>query len=358
MHNSLLVLTVSVLLGMLAMPQTRRVPKTANSPIPPPPLTAREIARRSLPSVVLLIGQDAKGRAVTMGSGFFVQPDIIATNNHVIEEASRAYAIRNGFDEKFEIEGTIGIDEENDLALLKMGKPLKVANPYLVPKPATSLGLARENLVEIGEEVYALGNPEGFEGTFSQGIVSALRGSDYIQITAAISHGSSGGPVLNANGQVIGVAASTIEEGQNLNFAIPIGKLFPLMRNTLIVTPLDTGRLRFDGLYWFSGLSDRGTEFVKYIRFYKDGNALSVASSPDIDPKRWFSGIERTHTGSGRYRITGSEIIFSTNLNDRTRSDHAGLIQKNSLTLNSYQHFSGKNVVEEYRFVKIKVSRH
>src|SRR5262249_3421737 len=81
----------------------------------------------------------------------------------------------------------------------------------------------------IGDEVYVVGNPEGLEGTFSQGIISSLRGNDYIQITAPISHGSSGGPVLNKNGEVIGVAVGLIEEGQNLNFAIPVSKLTQLL---------------------------------------------------------------------------------------------------------------------------------
>ena len=79
-------------------------------------------------------------------------------------------------------------------------------------------------MVQVGETVYAVGNPRGLEGTFSDGIISSIRpvGSDkLIQITAPLSPGSSGGPVLNRRGEVIGVSVLTIRDGQNLNFAIP-----------------------------------------------------------------------------------------------------------------------------------------
>jgi hypothetical protein len=86
----------------------------------------------------------------------------------------------------------------------------------------------------VGDNVYAVGNPEGLEGTFSQGLVSGIRqrGSDSIlQITAPISPGSSGGPVLNTKGEVVGVAVSTSTEGQNLNFAVPANYLAVLLKN-------------------------------------------------------------------------------------------------------------------------------
>jgi len=76
-----------------------------------------------------------------------------------------------------------------------------------------------------GDEIYVIGNPEGLEGTFSKGVISGIRsidGRSYFQITAPISPGSSGGPVLNASGEVIGVAVASWRTGQNLNFAIPV----------------------------------------------------------------------------------------------------------------------------------------
>ncbi len=91
--------------------------------------------------------------------------------------------------------------------------------------------LGDEAIPEIGERIYAIGNPKGLSGTFSEGIVSGVRNlqlSQELQITAPISPGSSGGPVLNSRGQVIGVAYASYSEGQNLNFAIPIKYLLTL----------------------------------------------------------------------------------------------------------------------------------
>jgi hypothetical protein len=100
--------------------------------------------------------------------------------------------------------------------------------------------------VAVGDEVYVVGNPQGLEGTFSQGIVSSVRqvGPDsLLQITAPISPGSSGGPVLSAQGKVIGVAVATFRGGQNLNFAVPASYLTPLLANHKPASPL-SGTIR------------------------------------------------------------------------------------------------------------------
>src|SRR5262249_16479607 len=99
--------------------------------------------------------------------------------------------------------------------------------------------------VEIGDQVFVIGNPLGLEGTLSQGIVSALRKLDQnslIQITAPISSGSSGGPVLSIDGKVIGVAVATFVRGQNLNFAIPSSYLAKLMFAKRSLTRLESVR--------------------------------------------------------------------------------------------------------------------
>ena len=124
----------------------------------------------------------------------------------------------------------MGIDNKKDLVLLAI-KDAK----------APSLSLGNSQQVAIGDEVYAIGNPQGLEGTFSQGIVSSIRqaGVETIfQITAPISPGSSGGPVLNTQGKVIGVTVATFKDGQNLNFAIPSYYLASLLRQIKPVTPL------------------------------------------------------------------------------------------------------------------------
>jgi S1-C subfamily serine protease len=177
------------------------------------PLTPAEVAQRAFPSVVLLTMQDTRGQPVWMGSGFFVARDIVATNFHVIDQAAAGYAKLVGQSAKLNIKGVVGSDPPHDLALIQ-----------LEPSLAPPLPVAPKLSVNIGDAVYAIGNPLGLEGTFSPGVVSSVReiGQDHVlQITAPISPGSSGGPVLDQTGTVIGVSFASIANGQNLNFAIP-----------------------------------------------------------------------------------------------------------------------------------------
>lgn len=185
---------------------------------------ARTIAKTVLPSVVLLEMHDIDDKPISQGSGFFVKQDIIATNFHVIDGASKGYVKLQGSKYLKPIEGVVAYDREIDLALLKVSG-IK----------GTPLAFASVAKVEVGQDVFALGSPKGLEGTISPGIVSSkLRDTGrekLIQITAPISPGSSGGPVVNKQGQVIGVAVASLKEGQNLNFAIPASYLSEMMDN-------------------------------------------------------------------------------------------------------------------------------
>ncbi len=183
--------------------------------------TAQEIAKKAFRSTVLLVMEDANGQPLSLGSGFFVRDGEIASNLHVVESAARGYAKLIGKKTKYDIEGITAVDPERDLVVLK----ISVARSEALP-------LGNSDAVQVGESVYAVGNPQGLEGTFSQGIVSSIRevGTDkLLQITAPISPGSSGGPVLNAKGEVIGVSVATFRGGQNLNFAIPSNYLKALL---------------------------------------------------------------------------------------------------------------------------------
>jgi S1-C subfamily serine protease len=191
----------------------RNEPTVDFSALPDKSLTPTEIFRRARPSVVLLTMQDARGQLISLGSGFFVDKDVVATNFHVIDGAAAGYAKVTGQTAKLNIKGTVAVDALHDLALLQLDASSTVG-----------LQVAPKLSANIGDPVYAIGNPKGLEGTFSQGIVSSVRsiGSDRIlQITAPISPGSSGGPVLDQSGNVIGISFASIEKGQNLHFAIP-----------------------------------------------------------------------------------------------------------------------------------------
>jgi len=168
---------------------------------------------------------------IALGSGFFVSENVIVTNFHVIEGASEAYCYTNNSSTKYKIEGYLAVDKSVDLILLKVSglnrTALKIATSSISP----------------GQKVYVIGSPKGLPASISDGIVSGLRnfeGYRLIQITAPISPGSSGGPVLNANGEVIGVSVGQYKDGQNLNFAIPESNLELLLNLKTAIPKLIT----------------------------------------------------------------------------------------------------------------------
>jgi len=196
-----------------------------------PEKTPPQIARDAFPSVVLLTMQDGKGRVLKLGSGFFVAANTVVTNFHVIDGAAAGYAKIVGQPTKLTVEGLLGVDPPHDLALLQVSRSRAPA-------------LRIDSLaVDIGDAVYVIGNPLGLEGTFSQGLISGIRmlGSDrLLQITAPISPGSSGGPVLDQTGVVVGVSVMSIVTGQNLNFAIPSQYVIALRNRTTELRPFKT----------------------------------------------------------------------------------------------------------------------
>ncbi|MBK9155063.1 MAG: tetratricopeptide repeat protein [Chloracidobacterium sp.] len=180
-----------------------------------------ELVKRIKPSSVAIETFDARGNSVSRGSGFLVAADRVVTNRHVIERASRVEVhLVDG--KKFPAKGILAIDGEGDLALLKVDLP---------PGLAAALPISRA-VPQEGESIVVVGNPFGLEGSVSNGIVSAVREiagyGKIIQITAPISPGSSGSPVVNMWGQVIGVATLQAAEGQSLNFAVPAERILQM----------------------------------------------------------------------------------------------------------------------------------
>lgn len=235
--------------------------------------TPQQIAKKAFPSVVLLVMEDANKQPMSLGSGFLVGSTIegiVASNLHVTKGAFQGYAKLFDQDVKFYIDGTVGIDSEHDLVLLKISHQHiedKTSERFirLGPLDEDLLPLGNSDNVEVGEPVYAIGNPLGLEGTFSQGIVSSIRrvGKDkLLQITAPISPGSSGGPVLNSKGEVIGVSVATFQGGQNLNFAIPSKYLKALIAKAGPAKPLKAARSSAEQRSISAGLGGRNTKGV------------------------------------------------------------------------------------------------
>jgi S1-C subfamily serine protease len=179
-------------------------------PAQPRVLSTQELFDLAGPAVVLIEVYDQEGHKRGLGSGFVVSSDGSAiTNYHVIRGAYRATAKFS--DGTFApVSGIVAYDPDHDVAVIRV----QGASP-----PTLQLGNAED--LRVGDHVVAIGSPLGLQNTVSEGIVSGLRGN-LIQMSAPISPGSSGGPVLNSTGKVVGVSVATVMAGQNLNFAVPI----------------------------------------------------------------------------------------------------------------------------------------
>jgi serine protease Do len=155
----------------------------------------------------------------SLGTGFIISQDgYIVTNNHVIEGADKISVALKDQDEELSAE-IIGRDPQTDIALIKVNTRQKL--------PTAEIG--NSEALQVGQWVVAIGNPFGLEHTVTAGIVSAkgrVIGAgpydDYIQTDTSINPGNSGGPLINMQGEVVGINTMIIAGGQGIGFAIPI----------------------------------------------------------------------------------------------------------------------------------------
>ena len=192
--------TSLVALALFALPVASQQPaRTAGIDIP----TARK-------AVVTIQALDASGQLMASGTGFFVTEGYVVTAAHVLEGAAGCrIELTDGQQQRCSVAAS---DSVKDVTMLMVSGT-----------PPSSLRWGSSEAIKDGDDVTVISNPLGqLPGTVSRGIVSASRvvnGTKLLQISAAISHGSSGAPVLNTKGQVVGIVRSTIEAGQSLNFA-------------------------------------------------------------------------------------------------------------------------------------------
>lgn len=195
-----------MILGLLTIASLGEVPPNFS-----PPLDAPSVFKRVAPSVVVVHVADAKGQALSLGSGVVIGPGRVATNAHVLEKGS-TIVLSQGT--KTWSVGSTWRDPRHDVAILQVDS---------LDLPAPPIGTVRD--VVVGMKVFVVGAPRGLELTLSDGIVSGLRGEGIdkvVQLTAPISPGSSGGGVFDERGRLIALSSLMLEESQNLNFALPI----------------------------------------------------------------------------------------------------------------------------------------
>ncbi len=228
--------------------------------------TGKQVYSSTEGSVFLVYLNNASGSPSALGSAFLVKPHVLVTNAHVAEAGSPVLSVG-----PVRLPLTvIHVDHVHDLATMSVEADL-TSTPLVLSSDA----------VTPGEQIFAIGNPEGLEKSISQGIVAGLRkrnGNDLIQITSPISHGSSGGPVLNVKGEVVGVAVAFLDEGQNLNFAVPV----EYVRNLLTTPP--EGKMGFNP-----------TESIDHISgLIKQRDATKWSDDDDSDYKKLSKNIEES----------------------------------------------------------------
>ncbi len=189
-------------------------------------IAAEQTVRRRPSIEDLFFNFDPRPRtAKSLGSGVIIDPKgIILTNDHVISGASKILAT-NKAGREMECE-VIGSDADNDLAVLRVKKP---------GAALATIHLGTSSDLMIGETVVAIGNPYGLSNSVSAGVLSAMGRSvpgenqrvysDFLQIDAPINPGNSGGPVVNIQGDMIGVATAIIGGAQGIGFAIPVDRV-------------------------------------------------------------------------------------------------------------------------------------
>ncbi len=231
-----------------------------------------EIVAKAKPAIVEIVAMDEKGQPKTLGTGFFVSSDgLVVTNFHVVQGASSIAAIYNN-GAVFLFQKIVAQPPGVDLAILQF---------RATDVPFLKLG--KSTTAVEGQKVVVIGNPTGLMGTVADGIISAFRENrSLIQITAPISPGSSGSPVLDDDRQVIGVATPVSAEGQNLNFAIPVEKVSAALMQSpseqvagsALPTPTPTPAIDAKG-YFDSGRASFGRkEYDKAISDFSEAIRL------------------------------------------------------------------------------------
>lgn len=175
-------------------------------------LSFEELAKLAS-SVVLIAIHDAKGEVIGTGSGIMIGKDGFILTNHHVAAGGRFYSVRVEEEDKvYSTNELIKYNSNTDLAVLRIKRQLKPIPIY-----------RGEKALVRGQKVVAIGSPLGLFNSVSDGIISGFRNIDnvdMIQFTAPISHGSSGGALLNMYGEVIGISTAGIDRGQNINLAV------------------------------------------------------------------------------------------------------------------------------------------
>lgn len=190
--------------------------------IQPQVLEPEEIFERVNNSVVAIVAYDMDDIKMSQGSGIIIDTGLVVTNFHVYQGSERLKVFHYG--KEYEVTRIIGVDIERDVIICQ-------TDSGLLP-----IEITQANEFRIGERVYAIGSPLGYENSITEGLISGLReieNNSLLQISTPISFGSSGGAVVNSRGKLVGISTSG-HLVSDINFAIPIETIYNLSTNCSI----------------------------------------------------------------------------------------------------------------------------
>jgi hypothetical protein len=200
------------------------------------PDAASRVYEKASKSVFLIVIRSAAGEPIARGTGFLIADNKIVTNQHVVRDGI-PFLDLGAVKLPLKVEKS---DSANDLAILTIDGELSL--------PALELSTLE---LKPGTSIFAIGNPAGLERSISNGVIAGIRqmgGRELVQISAPISPGSSGGPILNSSSQVVAVTVGILEGGQNLNFEVPIKFVQALLKGTVLPSDVPTLLSRVDAI--------------------------------------------------------------------------------------------------------------
>jgi len=264
-------------------------------------LSVSQIAETCSSSVVTFIALDENHRPLSIGSGFFINTKgDLATNHHLFSGSVKAI-IKTLAGRKGEITGIIKNDPKLDLLIAKT-----------TFRNTTPLPLGDSDKIMVGEDVVGMGNPQGLDGSISLGVICDVRkadGVDLIQITAPISPGSSGGPVFNLAGEVIGISTAFLDLGQDLNFAMPVNYLKTLKATRLKLRSLPKIENQLEAT-----VRDRAVVELLDIHYHKSFGTLKSRRNQGAHQNSTQSpySIEYSNDSDEKY-VHGSGTVYFKN---------------------------------------------
>lgn len=294
-------------------------------------LDAEQIYKKVNNAVVTIYAYDSEKKILSQGSGVVLNDKgWIVTNYHVYNGSDKLIVKQN--DKIIEFTEIIGVDADKDILILKISD-----------KTFPSINIGNSNELNVGQKIYAIGSPMGLENTITDGIISGLRSYEtntrhYIQISAPISHGSSGGAIINSKGELIGISTLSLVEGQNLNFAIPVNEILKVYKEEGVnKTELVSTDYFYKGMKEFKANNfDKAIYYFKIyissnnnssVAYYDLGTAYEKIGKYDDAISCFKNAIALNPNDADNY------INISTTYNDKGEYDNAMLNCKKALAI-------------------------